>query len=114
MSRFTPLVQKEYTFEADKITVLFSRLKRKHVMKLLPHIATLGEKSSEKSAVLNEMLDVIPEYITSLQGLVDSQGIAVTSDTVFEEVYFMELAMAITMDVIAESMPMMGEAGKNA
>ena len=114
MSNFTPLVTRKYTFEGDEVVVTFARLKRKHMMELLPHLGDLKVKDLKKlTNVLNIAADFLPEYITSLQGLKDSEGKEISTAVVCEEVYFMQLAIEILMDLINESMIMDGKKAKN-
>ena len=117
MSSFTPLVKKKYTFEDDNVTVIFARIKRKHIMKLLPKLIFLADDSDDlagKNEVLNDAMSIMPEYIKSIDGLTGSDNEAISKETVFDDMYFAELASQITLDMLEESMPMMGEERKNA
>ena len=120
MSNFTPLVVKKYDFEGDSITVTFARLKRKHMLELMPLVQKLSaikEDAALKQAaitdLLNVALDFLPDYVKSIVGLVDSQGAEMDIDVVADEIYFVNLATDIVMDVLNESMAMDGKTGKN-
>lgn len=124
MSNFTPLVRKEYDFDGDHVTVVFSRLKRKHVMEFLPEIRQAAQQAGvdiekgddDVSAKLQEnvgkdmlmkLLDfgavLATEYIKELTGLKDSEGNDVAAVTVFDEIYFVPLANSIALDIMTES-----------
>jgi hypothetical protein len=112
MSNFTPLVTKEYEFDGDKVTVIFTRLKRKDMLSALPAFKKLNDMDedddgAEKQEVINDVLngiaDVIPDYVKTISGLVDADGDDVPIETVAEEMYFMRLCAQIAMDIMRES-----------
>ncbi len=118
MSSFTPLVDKEYAFEGDEVKVRFSRLKRKHMLSVMPHLAALGgldkdvdltsltsEQASAMNELLNDIIDVVPEYVKEFSGLKDSDGNPVQIGSVVDDFYFLGLATMIAMDMVKESSP---------
>ena len=115
MSNFTPQVTKEYEFDGDTVKVTFSRLKRKDMMATLPAMRKLSllrvnedsEVTEEQTDVINTILDdlsdVVPNYITSIEGLTDTEGHPLGADIVMTDMYFMRLSALIIMDLIKES-----------
>ena len=70
MSNFTPLVNKEYEYDGDNISITFSRLLRKDMLNVLPAFLKLNkaEEGSEEygeavNEVLNNIADVLPGYV---------------------------------------------------
>lgn len=116
MSNFTPLVKKEYDFENDKVVVTFSRLKRKHMIKATPYLSKLkdfdaeqivdnSEQSEAANDLFNSIIDSLPDYVKSVEGLNDVEGKPISIKTIAEDFYFMRLAMLISIDMIKESSP---------
>ena len=110
MSNFTPLVTQEFEFEGDKIIVVFSRLKRKHMLAAMPAFKRITDaedneeiKQEAISDVLNIVVDFLPEYVTSFEGLNDAEGNPVTIQMVCEEFYFMHLVAQIAMSMLSTS-----------
>jgi hypothetical protein len=119
MSNFTPLVNQEFEFEGDTIKVTFSRLLRKHMLAAMPlmkKLADAQDKEDEQGKqdvindILNEIVDVIPEYVKSFEGLNDAEGDAISIETVCSEFYFMKLAAEITTSVLVASSGTEGKA----
>lgn len=120
MSNFTPLVEKQYEFEGDNISVKFSRLKRKHMLRALPAMNKLAKAQTEENEdsaneflndFLNTIIDAIPEYIVEFSGLSDSQNNPVPIQTVVDDFYFLSLAAQISMDMVKESTAMLDTEG---
>ena len=111
MSNFTPLVSKTYEFEGDTVRVEFKRLKRKHMLNAIPALKRLQESDGDEAQLekvnefVNEIIDVIPEYIEVFDGLLDNQGQPITIETVIDDFYFLKLASQISMDMVKESSP---------
>jgi len=110
MSNFTPLVTKEYDFDGDHIKVTFSRLTRKHMLAAMPafkRMADSDEDSPERieviNDVLNDIVDVIPKYVKSFDGLNDAEGNHIGIEIVINDMYFMRLAVLIASDMMRES-----------
>jgi len=115
MSNFTPLVEREYEFDGDAIKVTFARLKRKHMMSSLPAMSKLanarmnegdpvtGEQQEAINDILNNLADILPEYVKEFSGLNDVEGNAISINIVVEDMYFMRLCAMIAMDVVRES-----------
>ena len=119
MSNFTPLVIQEYEFEADKVSITFSRLKRKDMIEAMPALSRLHsakpddgvdptpvqekEMSEAINDVLNSIVDVIPGYVSEFTGLNDTEGNPVPIETVCAEFYFMKLAIKIAVGVMEAS-----------
>jgi hypothetical protein len=118
MSGYTSLVKKQYTFEGDTVEVQFRRMKRKHMLKLIPVMneynealeveETGGEAPKPSSELVENLLTVVmghaTEYVSYLTGLKDSEGADVGITEVFEEMYFLELATEIAEDLMEESL----------
>lgn len=124
MSNFTPLVIKKFKFQDDEVKVTFRRLKRKHMMKLMPTIMefkeSFGEDFNFDSAPIETKLKLVTiitedigdkaaEYITNVEGLVDSNNEPVSMEELIENSYFFELFTEIVMAVVEASM---GATGK--
>lgn len=110
MSNFTPLVHKEYKFDGDTVKISFRRLSRKHMMDSMPVLRVLEsaeDGSPEANAaindILNEIADIIPEYIESFAGLRDAEGVDIDIVTVVNDMYFMKLCAMIANDLMKES-----------
>ena len=115
MSNFTPLVNKEYEFDGDAIKVTFARLKRKHMMSSLPAMSKLANARMNKddpvtdeqqeaiNEILNNLADILPQYVQEFSGLTDTNGAPISIETVVEDMYFMRLCAMIAMDVVRES-----------
>jgi hypothetical protein len=122
MSNFTPLVKKTYQFEGDIVEVTFARLKRKHMLKIIPHISamTKAQEDADQAAIadttttmLNIIIDALPEYVTEINGLTSKEGGNVGLEDITNEMYFMGLATDICMDILNESTVMDGPDAKN-
>lgn len=112
MSKFTKSITRTYDFEDDTVTVTMNRLKRKHALKLIPHI---GEPDEDGRVVMNldesmEFMDLaagmLTQYITSMVGLVDDEGAQISVDDAFgeeAESYFIQLASDIMSDLMEAS-----------
>ena len=115
MSNFTPLVAKTYTFEGDEVKVEFSRLKRKHMLSVTPHLSKIDDVKTAQDAkpeqleaineLLNDIIDVIPEYVSSFTGLKDNNGLEIRIQSVVDDFYFLRLAIEIALDMIRASSP---------
>lgn len=110
MSNFTPLVTREYEFDGDTVKVTFSRLRRRDMLNVLPSFQALGEMeegSPEYNAgmqsVLNDVADILPNCVKTIEGLNDTEGNPVPLDSIINEMYFMKLSALITVDLIKES-----------
>jgi hypothetical protein len=119
MSNFTPLVNQEYEFEGDKISITFSRLKRKDMLASMPALKRLtdandsGDEDAKREAindVLNNIADVLPGYVTSFEGLADGDGSPVAIEAVCETFYFMKLAAEIATGMLQASSGAEGKA----
>lgn len=124
MSNFTPLVKRKFTFEGDEVEVVFSRLKRKHIFKLIPQIVSLKKEigdSDIQDAPLDDKLDLVmavaegigdkaKDYIRSMTGLKDLEGNEVSIDEVMENSYFSDLYLEIVMAMIDSSIGLSGKA----
>jgi len=115
MSNFTPLVSKEYEFDGDKVVVSFTRLRRKDMLKVLPAFKKIqdsnqveGEPMTEGFAegindILNDVAELIPNYVKEFTGLYDTDSTPITIETVVNELYFAKLSGMIVTDLIKES-----------
>jgi len=124
MSNFTPLVHQEFEFQGDIIKVTYSRLKRVDMLGVIPYMKKLGEVQGEMVMVddlptfpdadeeaqgealreiLDQLIDVLPDYVTSFKGLKDADGDAVEIKTVINEFYFLSLATQIAVQMISDS-----------
>jgi hypothetical protein len=118
MSNFTPLVTREYEFEGDKVTISFSRLKRKHMLEVMPYLSVLAgldeetpledyteEQQGALNEVINSIIDVIPDYVHNFEGLLSVDNSNVGIETVVDDFYFLALASMIALDMVKESSP---------
>ena len=110
MSNFTPLVNKTYEFDGDTVNVQFRRLNRKHMLAAMPAFKKLrdaeGSDDNTHEAIndlLNDIADLLPEYVTTFEGLNDANNNVVGIETVINEMYFMRLCALIAVDVMRES-----------
>jgi len=109
MSNFTPLVNKEYQFDGDTVKVQFRRLNRKDMLAAMPAFKKLRDAETEDenneaiNDLLNDIADLLPNYVISLEGLTDADNGEVTIETVVNEMYFMRLCALIAVDVMKES-----------
>ncbi len=110
MSNFTPLVTKQYDFDGDNVTVVFSRLRRNDMLNAMPKYAKLTAAGDDEAAtttavndILNDIADKIPEYVKDFSGLLDSEGNPISIETVVEDMYFLKLCASIATDMIKES-----------
>ena len=119
MSKFTPLVKKEYEFEGDKVVVNFRRLQRGDMIKLMPLIQKqrdAGDKGMRLEVIgefMTEISDMVPKYVTGMSGLTAEDGTEISVETMAAEVYFLDLQTSIAMDLLNESMVGGGSAAKN-
>jgi hypothetical protein len=113
MSNFTPLVKKQYDFEGDTVTVRFARMRRKHMLKMIPKIQSAQDDQDKVVDVLNDLLEMLPEYVKEFDGLTNAAGEPVTIDVVADDMYFSGLASDIAMDVLNESSAFEGASAKN-
>lgn len=110
MSNFTPLVKRKFVFEGDDVSVTFSRLKRKHMLKMLPKFIAIKDNLKETTDVellaplIDEFGDKAVDYIRSIEGLKDANGEDVTITEVIENAYFLEFFADIMMAMIEESL----------
>lgn len=106
MSKFTPTFSDTFEFDGDTITVVMHRLKRKHALKLAPHIKydEQGEVSlslSENLELLDMAVPIIKEHLKDLSGLtIEGEELVVEGskpnnsalyEMVLEETYFITL-----------------------
>lgn len=114
MGHYTPTVVKTFQFEDEEVKVQFRRLKRKHLVKLLPIVGGMKEDSKEDLYESAEKLlgmfgDTASEYIVSITGLHDNEGNEVPVSAVTEESYFFGLYADIIVEMIQASMGPMGK-----
>lgn len=116
MSGYTQLVKKTFVFEGDNVEVQFRRMKRKHMLKLIPLInrynklQTEGEDANEAlSDLIQEVMDIGGEYVSYITGLKDAEGNEVSKDQVFDEMYFTELGAEISMSLLEASLGPLGK-----
>lgn len=106
MSNFTPMVTEDFDFDGDTVTVTFERMKRKHIVLLSPHMdpSQEGVVSFEDQVQFTEVaVEILPEVVKTLTGLVDSGGNNIALDTVLEETYFTKLVADIMSAVMKNS-----------
>ena len=107
MSRFTPLVRYETSFEGDTVVFKLRRMKRKHMLKLIPKIQAVmvdGEVPADQMIpIAGDMMDDLKDYIESIQGLTYMDGSEkkdIDIDTFLDEGYFLELAMEVCIKLV--------------
>ena len=115
MSRFTPLVRKEYEFQGDTVKIAFKRLTRRHVLGLMPKVNAMQDDDggAAQNEMVNDLIDLLPEYVVEFEGLKDENGEPIKFDTVVAEMYFIELVTDIGLDLMNASMVMDGPEAKN-
>lgn len=111
MSKFTKQFTKQYDFDGDTVTIVMNRMKRKAALKLAPmgEFFSADDKELDFGASL-EFMDVackmLMDYVVSLEGLTNEEGIKITKEDVFgeeAETYFMELVSMAMNDLMSES-----------
>lgn len=118
MSQFTPLVRRTYDFQNDKVNVAFKRLQRKHVLGFMPKVQAAQKAKGDaalnaQNEMVNDLIDLLPEYVMEFDGLKDDNGDKIEFNTVVNEMYFIDLVTNIGMDLMNESVVMDGPEGKN-
>jgi hypothetical protein len=93
MSKFTPLVKFETSFEGDKVVIQLRRLKRKAMMKLTPFLTEgdEGDGKLDEMAIMGVATEILPEHVASFKGLFQADGTEITFKEAIEESYFMGL-----------------------
>ena len=99
MSNFTPRIKNTFDFEGDTIKVVMSRLRRKHMVVLMPFMSQdgLALEFTDVPAFLEAAAEVLSDCIVSFNGLTDADGTSITQESdLFEEevlggLYFMGL-----------------------
>lgn len=122
MSNFTPLVEFSTQFDGDTVTMKLGRLKKKHMVRLLPKfLESIDDDNSTESEggfklnILKMMQDeteiaelaaeFIGEYVHEFKGLKDADGNAISLETVVEQNYFQDLMSSILKELISISSP---------
>jgi len=105
MSGFTKTIKRTYTFDGDEVTVIFSRLKRRHMTKVINHLPTPGTDmtAAQSLALLSDLSEDLPDIIKRFEGLTDSEGEPVTLEDAVDEAYFTELFAEIFGDIAEQS-----------
>jgi hypothetical protein len=128
MSNFTPSVKFSTEFDGDTVTMSLYRLKKKHMMKMMPIIArqvslSANDSEDEVSINLTEMLEAegelsiiaesfIHEYVKDLSGLLSADGEKIDFETVLEQSYFQPLVAQIIKRLFEISKPSQEEIDK--
>lgn len=102
MSGFTPLVSETFKFDGDEVKVQFKRLKRKDMISLIPKMSE-GGRIEITSEVINQAIDLIPEYVTKFDGLRDANGDVVDLELALDNAYFTKLVSEIALTMVTES-----------
>lgn len=114
MSGYTKSVTKSFVFEGDEFKVTFRRLKRKHLMLIMPEMQEYLKSNKEEpdtpviAAVLDKIYGFIEEYITCITGLKDAEGEDISVNEFFTELYFMEISTKVAMTILEESLGPLG------
>ena len=104
MSNFTKSLVEKFNFDGDEVTVTFTRLKRKHLISLAPHMTADGNIAfSDQVKFMDAAAEVLPDIITSMTGLKDSDGNALTVEDVVNETYFVGLVSDLMTKVMEHS-----------
>lgn len=117
MGNFTLNIKKEYEFDGDKITVTMKRLSRVNALTITPHIEkaskgrsdgdTVSMSSSDTMEYMEAAGSILRDSVVDISGLY-IEGVEVKQGTdkfftVLDSVYFLNLIMMITNDLVAES-----------
>jgi len=106
MSNYTPSMTLTTEFEGDSVVIKLRRIKRTHVMSMMPYMKRLpGTDDFEPDeSKFSEMFDTIcswiEEYIESITGLVDTENNPININTIIEEQYFFPLLQEIAMKLL--------------
>ena len=108
MGQFTKLVRKTFNFEDEEVVVTYARLKRKHIMKIIPIAQQFEKPDADTVELATKLLDEIGEqcldYIKSVEGLTDASNEPVTVEQVVNEAYFFELLADIVAAMVEDSL----------
>ena len=117
MSQFTPQVSHEVEFEGDVVTMKIRRMQRKDFQRLMPYMREESDKItmsfSDKVEFGGVMFDLLPEYVSDFQGLMDAGGQPLAFDTIAGEVYFNDLLQDIATKLFSISR-LSGDEAKNS
>ena len=117
MSGYTTSVTKSFICEGEEFEVEFTRLKRKHLLKIYPELKKFQEeqaKGAEPDAevvigLMDKMFEFITEYIVEIRGLKAKNGAEITAAELFEDVYFMAVATEVATAIIEASFGPLGK-----
>lgn len=120
MSKFTRNFTTTIEFDGDTVSITMSRLKRKQMLQLAPHMGEPDENGKVKMslqdnvALLDAAQDKIKKNLIAMSGLFveDGQEVVVADgkpanqelfDLIFEEAYFMNLLGEILSELVQHS-----------
>lgn len=128
MSNFTPSVKFSTEFDGDTVTMQLSRMKKKHVMELMPillrHAGKVTPESNDEIVIdivdmMKDESDVIdmaskflPDYVNNFSGLSDANGAAIDLELAMDQNYFQPLISEIIRELINISKPTQKDADK--
>ena len=99
MSKFTPLVKFETSFEEDEITMNLRRLKRVAFMSLTPYLTSGADGTVDEVAMMDVATELLPDYVQNFKGLVDAKGEEIALEDMIVETYFIELITEIIKEL---------------
>lgn len=118
MSGYTAKITREFEFEDETFEVTFSRLKRKHLMQMLPEITAWqnlkpevgkGSRTAVIMDLVNKFFEFADEYVHELKGLTDAENKDIPLEVFLEEVYFMDASTKVLTTILEESLGPLGK-----
>jgi hypothetical protein len=104
MSGYLPTIEYRTTFEDDAISVNMAPLSRQSYVVLAPKLAATNEDDPKAQADIYEAaVSILANHITSITGLRDANGSAVTKEQILDAVYFAPLVTDLFQHLIASA-----------
>jgi len=109
MSGFIPQRNVTIDFDGDTVSVTLKTLSKEAYLKIMPHLKTKDDvvkmSFADQADFMRLSMEILPEHVTSLTGLIDGNGSPVSSETVFTEAYFFDLVGDIFNELMNISRP---------
>lgn len=122
MSGYTPSLVYETQFDGDHVVFRVKRVRRDLFRKIMPFLPTNEEGEFVENVRMShaqgmEMLDVViddlPQYVESMEGLRDSAGNQLKFEDIVNETYFQVLLMQLVGFMLSNSRPSEEEVGNS-
>lgn len=96
MSRYMPTFSRKTTFDGDEVTAVFKQVPKSLMMQASELVEMRDGKAQPRSDVsvertMKHVDDVVRDSLNSLSGLKDSEGNAISIETVLRDSYFIDL-----------------------